>query len=199
MRLIVGLGNVGDEYRYTRHNIGFEVIDALLPSFNTVEIKNPSFRGELHRDGDNFFLKPSTYMNLSGASVTTVKNFFKIEDTIIIHDDLDLPFGALRFKVGGGTGGHNGLKSLDNETREKSLRVRMGIGKPHHKDISKYVLSKFSEDEVRCLDIWIGLARESIINILNSSWEKVASQSSKKSAKEFCQDSEESIHNQILH
>lgn len=190
MTLIVGLGNIGDEYKNTRHNIGFDVVDALLPSFNSVEVKNSSFRGELHRDGDIFFLKPSTYMNLSGESINAVKNFFKIENLIIIHDDLDLPFGALRFKVGGGTGGHNGLKSLDNSTKERGLRIRMGIGKPEHKNISKHVLSKFSEDEKRCLDIWIELARDSILNILKNGWERVASQSSKKSAKEFCQDSE---------
>ena len=190
MTLVVGLGNIGDKYIQTRHNIGFEVIDFLLKEFDTKEIRNSSFRGELHRDGDLFFLKPSTFMNLSGESINAVKQFFKIEDLIIIHDELDLPFGSLRFKIGGGTGGHNGLKSLDNFSKENALRIRMGIGKPEHKDISNYVLSKFNDDEVRCFEIWIQLSTKAIVEIIKrGSWQKVASQQSKKSAKEFCKDS----------
>ena len=190
MTLIVGLGNIGNEYQYTRHNVGFHVIDALVSNFNTSPINNPSFLGEVYKDGNIFFLKPSTYMNLSGKSITAVRQFFKIDNVIIIHDDLDLPFGALRFKFGGGTGGHNGLKSLDNWTQKNSLRVRMGIGKPSDRNISKYVLSKFNDNEIRCFDIWIQLTKEAILKLLQSNWEIVSSQSSKKSVKEFCLDSE---------
>jgi len=190
MTLIVGLGNIGEKYIKTRHNIGFKVIDSLISEFDTKEIRNSSFRGELHRDGHLFFLKPSTFMNLSGESVNAVKQFFKIDDLIIIHDELDLPFGAIRFKVGGGTGGHNGLKSLDNFTKENALRIRMGIDKPQHKDISNHVLSNFNDDEVRCFDIWVESVTNSILKILKTdNWQKVASQNSKKSVKEFCKDS----------
>jgi len=189
MTLVVGLGNIGAKYSQTRHNIGFEVIDSLISKFSTKEISNSSFRGELFRDGNLFFLKPSTFMNLSGESVNAVKHFFKIENLIIIHDELDLPFGAIRFKVGGGTGGHNGLKSLDNFSKENALRIRMGIGKPELHNISNYVLSKFDEVEIRCFDIWVESATDSIVKILKSgSWQKVASQNSKKSIKDICPD-----------
>jgi len=83
--------------------------------------------------GSHFLLKPTTFMNLSGRSVLAVKNFYKIDEVIVIHDDLDLPFGALRFKSGGGHGGHNGLKSTDAAITAEYIRVRMGIGKPEHK------------------------------------------------------------------
>ena len=188
--LVVGLGNIGAKYIHTRHNIGFEVIDLLLKEFDTKEIRNSSFRGELHQDKNLFFLKPSTFMNLSGESVNAVKQFFKIENLIIIHDELDIPFGSIRFKVGGGTGGHNGLKSLCNLSLDNGLRVRMGIGKPKYKDISSHVLSKFNDDEIRCFDRWIQLSKDSILEILKyGNRKKVASQHSKKSVKEFCKDS----------
>ncbi len=158
----------------------------LIKEFETVEIKNTSFKGELFRDGDLFFLKPSTYMNLSGDSISAVKNFFKIEDTVIIHDDLDLPFGAIRFKVGGGTGGHNGLKSLDNFTKESAIRVRMGIGKPVDCSISSYVLSKYSDDEMSCFSEWVELSKRATLEIIKGDWNRVASIHSKKSATVFC-------------
>ena len=186
MVLIVGLGNIGEEYLYTRHNIGFHVIDALLSRLSPTPISNPNFQGKLYRDGDIFLLKPSTYMNLSGQSVTAVRNFFKLENIVIIHDDLDLPFGALRFKVGGGSGGHNGIKSLDNWTQQNSIRVRMGIGKPPSVDISKYVLSKFSSSEMECFDKWVELASSAILNLLQEDWQSTSSKFSKKSAKYFC-------------
>jgi PTH1 family peptidyl-tRNA hydrolase len=187
MILVVGLGNIGEKYLNTRHNIGFKVIDALLEKFNTNEVKNSLFSGELHKDGEILFLKPSTYMNLSGKSVSSVSNFFKAEKIIVIHDDLDLPFGAIRFKVGGGTGGHNGLKSLQKAHQDEVIRVRMGIGKDSERDISSHVLSNFNIEENRCLDKWIELSRDAILKILESgSWEKVASLNSKKRAEEFC-------------
>ena len=94
-------------------------------------------------------------MNLSGKSVQPVKHFFKIEleDVIVIHDDIDLPFGAVRFKRGGGHGGHNGLKSLDENLTKEYLRVRVGVGKPEHRSqVSDYVLHDFTEDETQVLE-----------------------------------------------
>ena len=155
MTLFVGLGNPGSQYKNTRHNIGFRVIDKLVDNFKARDISKTSFQGKLYRYSNTLFLKPTTFMNLSGKSVQPVKNFFKvdIEDIIVIHDDIDLPFGAVRFKRGGGNGGHNGLKSLDTMIGKEYLRVRVGVGKPEHKSqVADYVLHNFLEDEEFMLD-----------------------------------------------
>jgi len=150
MTLFVGLGNPGSQYEKTRHNIGFRVIDKLVDDSNSRDISKTSFHGKLYRTANTFFLKPTTFMNLSGKSLLPVKQFFKIEldDVIVIHDDIDLPFGALRFKKGGGHGGHNGLKSIDTMLGKEYLRVRVGVGKPEHKSqVADYVLHNFSDTE----------------------------------------------------
>jgi len=155
MTLFVGLGNPGSQYEDTRHNIGFKVIDKLVSDFGARNISKTSFHGKLYRAANSLFLKPTTYMNLSGKSVQPVKQFFKVdlEDIIVIHDDIDLPFGAVRFKRGGGHGGHNGLKSLDAHITKEYLRVRVGVGKPEHKlQVADYVLHDFSEEESRHLE-----------------------------------------------
>ena len=158
MKLIVGLGNIGKEYEKTRHNIGFIIIDKILSNLNHSQINKPQFKGNLFKSGDFLFLKPSTYMNLSGESVSAVKNFYKIEndDIIVIHDDLDLKLGALKFKKGGGAGGHNGLKSLDSHIGNDYYRIRIGIGRPEEKDkVVDFVLGKFREEELEKLQLTI--------------------------------------------
>ncbi len=150
MTLFVGLGNPGSQYEETRHNIGFRVIDRLVDDLGARNISKNAFEGELYRVANTLFLKPTTFMNLSGRSVATVKRFFKIEldDIIVVHDDIDLPFGAVRFKKGGGHGGHNGLRSLDAEIGKEYIRVRVGVGKPEHKSqVADYVLHDFSAEE----------------------------------------------------
>jgi len=187
MTLVVGLGNFGSKYDNTRHNIGFMVLDEVIKEFNTRDVSKKEFKGELLKSGELLFLKPHTFMNLSGDSITPVINFYKVENLIIIHDDLDLPFGALRFKKGGGTGGHNGLKSLSNWSATESIRVKMGIGKPADRNISKFVLEEFNSDEKECLNKWINLGKDATIEILESlNWEKVASLKSQKSSMKFC-------------
>lgn len=132
--------------------------------------------------GGHFLLKPTTYMNLSGKSILAVKNFYKIDDVIIIHDDLDLPFGALRFKHGGGHGGHNGLKSADSVITPEYTRVRMGIGKPEHKSqVADYVLHPFSVTEQKRLGEWISKAADAVELLLLSPMEEVSSKCSLKS------------------
>jgi len=150
MTLFIGLGNPGSQYEDTRHNIGFKVIDKLVDDFGARDISKTSFQGLLYRYTNSLFLKPTTFMNLSGKSVQPVKQFFKVqlEDVIVIHDDIDLPFGAVRFKRGGGHGGHNGLKSLDTHITKEYVRVRVGVGKPEHKSqVADYVLHDFSNQE----------------------------------------------------
>ena len=154
MHLIVGLGNIGEKYQLTRHNIGFLVIDEMTKSLNTSNINNPTFHSTLLKSGYSLFSKPTTYMNNSGMAVHAIKEYYKVdlENIIVIHDDLDLPFGAVRFKIGGGHGGHNGLRSLDSHIGKEYIRVRIGIGKPSDKaDVANYVLSDFSKDELNKL------------------------------------------------
>ncbi len=148
--LFVGLGNPGSTYKSTRHNIGFRVIEKLVSDLGAREISKASLHGRLFRHGTLLFLQPTTFMNLSGKSVAAVKQFFKIDTQkiIVVHDDIDLPFGALRFKKGGGNGGHNGLKSIDALIGREYIRVRVGIGKPAHStEVSSYVLHPFSDEE----------------------------------------------------
>ena len=184
MTLFVGLGNPGSQYENTRHNIGFMVIDKLVNDSSARDISKTSFQGKLHRSANAFFLKPTTYMNLSGKSLQTVKHFYKIEleDIIVIHDDIDLPFGAVRFKKGGGHGGHNGLKSIDGHITKEYLRVRVGVGKPEHKSqVADYVLHDFSDDEAKVLDQLINHVAKACVLMLQEDLNEVKSKYSLKS------------------
>jgi PTH1 family peptidyl-tRNA hydrolase len=168
MTLFIGLGNPGLQYEDTRHNIGFKVIDKLIDDSGARDISKSSFHGKLSRSANTIFLKPTTYMNLSGKSVQAIKHFFKIklENIIVIHDDIDLPFGAVRFKKGGGHGGHNGLKSLDAMIGKEYLRVRIGVDKPEHKSqVADYVLHDFNEEEIKYLDTLISHVSKASMNL----------------------------------
>ena len=153
MKLIVGLGNPGKKYELNRHNVGFLAVDYLINKFNASKVSS-KFKGALYKAGDYLFLKPSTFMNLSGESVALVKNFYKLDnkDIIVIHDDIDLKLGALRFKRGGSSGGHNGLKSIDKHIGNDYWRIRIGVGRPERKEeVVNYVLSDFSKEELECI------------------------------------------------
>ena len=152
--LIVGLGNPGPKYENTRHNIGFLVLDEVA-SQHRVQLATKKFSG-IYGQGAGpkstplTLLKPQTFMNLSGQSVQPCAHFFKIpvKKIIVIHDELDLPFGMVKLKEGGGHAGHNGLKSLINRLGSKDfIRIRVGIGRPQRQAVSDYVLSVFSRDE----------------------------------------------------
>ncbi len=177
--LIVGLGNPGPKYTLTRHNVGFMVIDELISSLNVTKLSSSSFNGELYKSNNHFLLKPLTFMNLSGESVAKVKNFYKLDtnDIIVVHDDLDLPFGSIRFKRGGGHGGHNGLKSLDSHIGKEYIRIRIGIGKPEHKtEIVSYVLSNFTNEEQKKLPEILLHVKEAILKFLDDeSLQKITS------------------------
>lgn len=174
--LIVGLGNPGSAYEKTRHNIGFMVIDALLRRHQCDALKKAAFEGDLYKFSTHFLLKPLTYMNLSGRSIANVKRFYKIDEVIVIHDDLDLPFGTLRFKRGGGHGGHNGLKSTDTAISADYIRVRMGIGHPGDRNrVADYVLSPFTAAEAGHLDAWIAGAADAVEALTTSPLDEVAS------------------------
>ncbi len=179
--LIVGLGNPGSEYASTRHNIGFMVVDKLISRLSANDVSSNSFLGQCYKFQNHFLLKPQTFMNLSGESVIKVKNFYKIEDVVVIHDDLDLPFGSLRFKQGGGHGGHNGLKSIDSKIGKEYIRVRMGIGKPEHKgEVSSYVLGAFSEEQQEHLEEFLSSTADAVEYLLTNSMENTSSKYAKK-------------------
>ena len=181
--LIVGLGNPGSDYENTRHNIGFMVIDELVKKLNARNVTSSSFLGECYKSKNHFLLKPQTFMNLSGDSVIKVKNFYKVDEVVVIHDDLDLPFGSLRFKLGGGHGGHNGLKSIDSKIGRDYIRIRMGIGKPEHKgEVSSYVLGAFSDEQKKHLDCWIENSCDAIEFLFENSMEDTSSKYAKKAA-----------------
>ena len=159
MFLIVGLGNPGSEYVNTRHNVGFMAVDRLAQHFGFSPFR-AKFDG-LISDGSIsgekcLILKPQTFMNLSGNSVVKAAHFYKIlpENIVVIHDDIDLQIGQVKAKIGGGTGGHNGLKSLDASITPNYNRIRIGVGNAKGDTVS-HVLSRFSkeDEEVICKNI----------------------------------------------
>ena len=158
--LVVGLGNVGREYERTRHNIGFECLDAFARAndFDAwIEKKDLKALFTSHTLGDSrvIIIKPTTLMNLSGQAVQAVSAFYKIpaEKVIVVHDELDIPFGQIRTRVGGSAAGHNGIKSITNVLGENYGRVRVGIGPkmPEQIDSADFVLGKFSAEQQKQL------------------------------------------------
>ena len=169
-KLVVGLGNPGFKYEKNRHNIGFLAVDYLIDKFYASKISS-KFKGELYKNDSCFFLKPLTFMNLSGESVRAVKDFYKIDNDsiIVIHDDIDLNIGALKFKKGGSSGGHNGLKSIDKHIGNDYWRIRIGVGRPERKEqVVNYVLSDFKNDELECIEKNFDNIKKSIEDIKNA-------------------------------
>jgi PTH1 family peptidyl-tRNA hydrolase len=183
MKLLVGLGNPGPTYSQTRHNIGFLTIDKILEKISANDISNKKFLGELYKKGDLLLLKPTTFMNLSGKSVQAVANFYKIkpEDILVIHDDIDLPFGAVKLKKGGGHGGHNGLKSIDSLITKEYNRLRLGVDKPEYKSqVPEYVLSNFNEEEQKKLENFVDYAANVALAFVDTPLIELKSKYSKK-------------------
>lgn len=155
MFLIVGLGNPGLDYAYTRHNAGFMLADHLAYAFGFPDYKSKfdSLYSErlLNKFSKVIIQKPQTFMNLSGKAVSQIVSFYKIptENIFVIHDDLDLPPLDVKIKFSGSNGGHNGLKDIDKFIGTKYWRIRIGIGRPQSKDqVPQYVLSPFYKDEL---------------------------------------------------
>lgn len=155
MKLVVGLGNPGREYKNTRHNIGFMILDNYLGKVNW-KTKMESYFYNLKKNNDEIiFIKPLTYMNLSGLSVRKIVDFYKIpiSNILIIQDDLDLDVGKFKVKKNSSSGGHNGIKSIISELNTEAFgRLKVGIGKNSRIPIDKYVLSKFTKEELEILN-----------------------------------------------
>ena len=170
--LIAGLGNPDPEYEGTRHNLGFMVADELAGRLDArfKRSKHEAFLAEA-RDGDVRLLlaKPQTYMNESGRSVATLSRFYKVPpaQTVVVHDELDLPFGVVRVKVGGGPGGHNGVVSVIQAIGADFVRVRLGIGRPPgRKDPVNFVLENFRKAEQPEVPAIVGAGAEAVLMVL---------------------------------
>lgn len=148
MRLVVGLGNIGKEYKLTRHNVGFICLDRFAEKHDKSYSRTGLYLYFKHKDC--VFIKPKTYMNRSGEAYLSVRaKWGAFEDILAVVDDVDLPTGSIRIRTGGGDGGHNGLKSLIEKIgNENFCRIRIGIGKSIETTTTNYVLEKFSNDEL---------------------------------------------------
>ena len=157
MKVIIGLGNPGKKYEKTRHNIGFIAIDSLRKKLNISDEREKfqALISEKNIDGEKvIFLNPQTFMNLSGNSVIEIVNFYKLDskkDIIVIYDDMDLPFGDIRIREKGSSGGHNGIKSIISHIGEEFIRIKCGIG-AKEKGAIEYVLGEFNQTEQKSLD-----------------------------------------------
>lgn len=167
--LVVGLGNPGAKYGKHRHNVGFMTVDALAEELGAKwsSSKHDALTcSTSYEDSELILVKPQTYMNLSGKSVQKFVSFRKLEprSLIVIHDELDIKFGRVRIKVGGGDGGHRGLRSIADSLRFRDFsRVRLGIGRPPiGVDPEEFVLSAFLPSERPMLDRLVGLGVESV-------------------------------------
>ncbi len=174
MKIIVGLGNPGGDYHRTRHNIGFLVLDRLAQG-NQISLSHKRFhacygKGFIHSE-HVLLVKPLTFMNLSGLAVRNVLDFYKAgpEALIVVHDDLDLPFGMLRIKRWGGDGGHQGVRSITEALgRNNFLRLKIGIGRPPRgKDPAAHVLSSFEANEESHLDETLTRAADCLIAMIS--------------------------------
>lgn len=177
MKLIVGLGNPEKKYENTRHNTGFMVVDRLAGDWQD----KPKFHGQIsEKDIDDekvVFYKPSTYYNDSGRGVRAVKDFYKLDssDILVIHDELALPFGIVRTRVGGSDAGNNGIKSLNTHLGEDYARIRVGVGQEdrHENDVN-FVLSAFNQTESSNLTQVLDLADKLVQEFISGNLEHIS-------------------------
>ncbi|WP_308149760.1 aminoacyl-tRNA hydrolase [Spiroplasma sp. AdecLV25b] len=189
MKLVVGLGNPGRQYELTRHNIGFMIVDMVCKNLK-LNISQNKFDGEYVKivvnNQDVIFLKPLTFMNLSGRCVSKFMNYFKIQpqDVLIIHDEVDLNFGQFQYKQNFSAAGHNGIKSIFHETNIKTYqRLRIGVGKNPYFNTADWVLSNFSKVELTTIKNDEDFLIESVISwITNDKFEDIMNKYNKKSA-----------------
>ena len=171
--VLVFLGNPGREYVATRHNVGWLVADTLdrrLGGLTWNDKFDGSLAATIIKGKKIYFFKPGTFINLSGQPVRKLLDFFKLTQNAILacHDDLELPYGQLAFRRGGGAGGHNGLRSMDSHCGGPDYqRCRIGIGRPKHGTVADFVLSRFSPDEEITLPLLLDKTVESLLDIIN--------------------------------
>ncbi|MFH2013314.1 MAG: aminoacyl-tRNA hydrolase [Pseudomonadota bacterium] len=173
MKLVVGLGNPGEDYALTRHNIGFLIVERFAQK-NNIEISKRKFKSIFGKgviiDQKVIVTKPLTYMNLCGEAVKKLLDYFEVlpEELIVVHDDLDMEFGKIKIKEKGGHGGHNGIKSIISILGTSNfLRLKLGIGRPNSNKAAKdYVLSSFEEEQLDFLPDLIHLGEKVLTSII---------------------------------
>lgn len=177
MKLLAGLGNPGNKYDKTRHNIGFMVIDALA---DEKWQGNKNLQSSVAHRAHTVLIKPQTFMNKSGLAVSAAAHFYQVDlaDLIVIHDDLDLPFGKLRIQKGGYSAGHKGIESITTTLGSQDfIRLRIGVGRPNeNEEIEDFVLSPFSKEEFKKLSGVVALAVRAVNSILEDGLERAQSQ-----------------------
>jgi peptidyl-tRNA hydrolase, PTH1 family len=191
VRLIVGLGNPGPKYEDTRHNLGFRVVDAV-----SEKLGNPSWRekfsgvfAQTERAAEQVgLLKPMTFMNLSGRSVQAAKAFYKVptEDLVVVHDELDLPFGQVRLKAGGGDAGHNGLRSISEVIGPDYTRLRIGVGRPPPEfrgSGADFVLQALAPAEQAEVGNVIGRAVEAVLLVMDAGLSRAMNQTNQRTVR----------------
>ena len=179
LKLIVGLGNPGQQYAQTRHNAGFWFVERIAQQFNIALSSDKKFHGMVGRGQvygqDVRLLLPDTFMNKSGDAVVPMVNFYNIanDELLIAHDELDLPVASMRLKTGGGHGGHNGLRDIVPHIGADFHRLRLGIGHPGDKaKVSGYVLGKPTTDEQISLDNMLDEAMRNLSDLVNGNFSK---------------------------
>jgi PTH1 family peptidyl-tRNA hydrolase len=182
---IVGLGNFGDKYLLTRHNVGFIIVDFLASYYGFSDYKD-QFKALVCAkpiaDKKVFLIKPQTYMNLSGEAVQAFASFYKMPPTdfIIIQDDVDMDFGKCRYKTMSGDGGHNGIKDIQNRIGKNIHRLKIGIGRPEgRQETSDFVLGKFSKDELFHIETLAGLIAKNLEFLIKKDFTKFINEISK--------------------
>ena len=177
--VIVGLGNPGEKYALTRHNVGYWLVDRLTNAAGAVLKAEKKVMGDVAQislaHSNIRLLKPSTYMNESGQAIRRMLDFYKLtpEQLLVVHDELDLPPGTVRFKLGGGHGGHNGLRDIISHCGKEFLRLRIGIGHPGHKSqVTGYVLSSPGLEERQLIEAALPDASQAVECLLQDGLER---------------------------
>lgn len=179
--LIVGLGNPGDKYKSTKHNVGFLVIDKILEKLD-LNLDKEKFAGAYTKhkmeNKELFISKPYTYMNNSGFFIYDICNFFKIStnNILVIYDDIDTKIGNIRIRLKGSSGGQNGIKNIIQVFKTENIkRIRIGIGNPKNENLTDYVLSNFNSSEKPIIDRAIDKAADAALCFLKNDFEKIIS------------------------
>ncbi|RIV16299.1 aminoacyl-tRNA hydrolase [Mycoplasmopsis gallopavonis] len=177
MKLIVGLGNPGEQYKFTRHNVGFLAIDKICEKLG-VTLNKSKFNGQYVKIDDLVLAKPMTYMNKSGEFISSLANYFKIstDDILVIHDEKDFPLGKSAIKIGGSGGSHNGVLNIVQQLGTTSFkRLKVGIDSPHEGPLKDFVLGRFKPQEMlvlenvleKCSEAAIAFSFNDILSVMN--------------------------------
>jgi PTH1 family peptidyl-tRNA hydrolase len=187
MFLIVGLGNPGKKYSLSRHNVGFMVIDEIAKR-HEIDVKKRGFNSlyceSIIDQKKIILLKPQTFMNASGRAVYAAVNFYKIStsDVLVVHDEIDLPTGAMQVKFGGGSAGHKGIDSVIGHLGGSDfIRIRIGVGRPTQKpEVVNHVLSEFEHGEIKIIKVMVEKAADAVMETIRNGLDKAMSKFNRK-------------------